>query len=1412
MLTNTLFKILIKEYATTEIISIDTFDKFLIDLDLRDEFFEHNVNKVKGFVFEYITKYDYLSRNLEVYLFNEIPSDVRRLFNLGMKDNGIDLLYNENDEWISVQCKWREKTNLSIHKNQILGFLEEAKQFNKRVLVTNVQTKNKYIVDRYDIGWVLRKDFEKIINRNLIDFIINETKLRPIVKKQKNFILRNCQSDALNSLVNSKLTKKQCIMFCGTGKSIVMIEYIKLKNVNRVVVLMPSLQLISQFYNNLKGHVDKQILCICSKFDKSSLTGGEVDDNQGDNLLNEYLKFESNNITYTTNQDVIGKELKKNNLIVLCTYQSSKLVEDFRFDLGLFDEAHKTVNSDMFGFTLYDRNCHINERVFFTATPKYYKGKDEKCISMSDEKIYGKEVFNYPYFQAKNDGYVLDFEIITYIVPENMEDLVNEKYIKKDNLNVRTEVLISALMIAQHIKNNDNSKKILTYHNSIINAVEFKKTLAYVFFKYEINIKVFTMCGNTSMEKRKDIFDEYETSKLAIICSSRVLNEGIDLPCTDTIAFVDPRSSTIDVTQCFGRADRIYGDQKKCSIIIPVHYNQVDGKHNYGDTIKILSAMSEIDNKLIANFVGKNVDNKINMVQMNIDCEIEYDKDGEAVKYNFGEVNEGLSLAIIESKVLGFDYKMNLLFKFCEENKCAPKYKTNYKGQNIGLWLMHNKQNINNIDDELYKKLSINEYIKSNLDEYLINKEKNKNKEKLDFDQWQILLFNYCNENKCTPQNKIKYENQNINNWLHHTKKKINTIDDELYKKLSVNKYVKENLDEYLINREKNKDKKNLNFEQWKTLLFNYCEENKYTPPNKANYENYNIGQWYQDQKKKVNKIDDEIYKKLSVNEYVKKNLEEYLNPDIKWNQTCNLVFKYSNENKCAPLHDTKYENQNIGLWLNVTQKRNINSVDDDLYKKLSKNIYVKENLDEYLKNVEKNSGKVKLDFEQWKELLFKYANENKCAPMGKIIYENQHLGSWFTNQKGRKKIINIDDELYKTLSVNEYIKENLDKYLAPNESWNTSCNLLFKYCNENKCSPKSNTIYENYNIGSFLGTQKKDINNINDSLYKKLSVNIYVKENLDKYIKNVENNKGKEKLEWEQSKSILFAYCNENNCEPKSNTIYQNYNIGSWLASQKKYINNINDILYKKLSVNIYVKDNLDKYLKNIDNNKGKEKLEWDQWQKLLFEFCEENKRVPQQREKYKNYGIGGWLQKYRLEINSINDELYKKLSTNEYVKQNLDEHLNPDNKLKELLFKYCIEYKCAPQQRTKYENQNIGMWLQNRRLQINSTEDELYKKLSVNEYIKKNLDEHLRYKEKNKDIEKLDFDQLKIILFNYSNENKCIPPARAKYENQNIGNWFHHKKQQINTINDEIYIKLSANEYVKKNLDEYLTKKNKS
>ncbi len=286
-------------------------------------------------------------------------------------------------------------------------------------------------------------------------------------------------------------------------------------------------------------------------------------------------------------------------------------------------------------------------------------------------------------------------------------------------------------------------------------------------------------------------------------------------------------------------------------------------------------------------------------------------------------------------------------------------------------------------------------------------------------------------------------------------------------------------------------------------------------------------------------------------------------------------------------------------------------------------------------------------------KILFKYCNEFQTHPTFKLIYENINLGYWYNEQK--KKIINIECDLYKIFSTNIYIKKELDRFLENKNtkiSSNQKIELLFEYCNIYKTYPPQNLEYKNINLGNFFSKQKQQLTNNECNLYKKLSNNEYVKKELDRFLEN----KKKVKLSEDQRIEILFKYSNTYKTHPIKSIKFEDINLGEFLHSMKKKINNTNDDLYIKLSKNKYIKESLDKYLKN----KTIIKLSQKQKIQLLFKYCNNNNKHPCVSENFEDYNIGRWYQDQKKKINNINNDLYIELSKNKIIKENLDKYLN--------------------------------------------------------------------------------------------------------------------------------------------------------
>jgi hypothetical protein len=109
----------------------------------------------------------------------------------------------------------------------------------------------------------------------------------------------------------------------------------------------------------------------------------------------------------------------------------------------------------------------------------------------------------------------------------------------------------------------------------------------------------------------------------------------------------------------------------------------------------------------------------------------EYDKNNNTemieLKKNENEkINEYVKVKCMSLNDI-WEMKKNLLFEFSNKNKRAPKESDSlYKNYNLNLWLQNNKRKIKNKEDNIYLKLSENNFIKINLDEYFENKNKTK--------------------------------------------------------------------------------------------------------------------------------------------------------------------------------------------------------------------------------------------------------------------------------------------------------------------------------------------------------------------------------------------------------------------------------------------------------------------------------------------------------------------------------------------------------------------------------------------------------------------------------------------------------------------------------------------------------------
>lgn len=411
---------------------------------------------------------------------------------------------------------------------------------------------------------------------------ISGSKLTPLEYQKK--IIKNLE------IYFSKNDNGRLYLPCGTGKTF--IGFWTFKNVlkyNSAFIVVPSLYLLSETYDSWQ----KELQYYDEKF-HFILIGSDMEKKE-QGYLNEFKP--------STNIDEIKEQLTiSNNIIAITTYQSSKLLLDsckemqFKFDLGIFDEAHRSVGEANKQFThiLSDKYRICEKKLFMTATEKIYnytnndvKKEDElKILSMDDKRIYGEEIYIYSLRQAITDGALVDYNIIApYINNNEYKDIIlNNDFIKsiKDNKIYNSELLSLSFMIL-YTMNKYKFTHLLIFCNKNKKAYELItviKDIAKLFFGNDDNTYFNYLSGKNSMKVRKEEINKFKNSKRGIICSARIFNEGVNIKICDAVCFADNRESSVDIIQCVGRCLRRYKQNKVAYIIIPCYAEIQDNFFN----------------------------------------------------------------------------------------------------------------------------------------------------------------------------------------------------------------------------------------------------------------------------------------------------------------------------------------------------------------------------------------------------------------------------------------------------------------------------------------------------------------------------------------------------------------------------------------------------------------------------------------------------------------------------------------------------------------------------------------------------------------------------------------------------------------------------------------------------------------
>jgi superfamily II DNA or RNA helicase len=596
--------------------SIKSFKEFEIKVSA---LFETNT-KAQGDAFEIFVEAYLLTQPItqcaETWLVGSIPVEVREELNLPNDSKGIDGVFKStNDVLVPYQVKFRSNRP-ALGFNEVAPFLGITEKAVDRLLITNCDSIAIDVKNRTGIRSLRGVDFDLLTED---DFTGIENWLKAKPTKRAQLVPDPYQVEALSNISNHLQSNDRgsVVMACGTGKTLVALWAVEQSKAKSILVLLPSLTLLQQTLSEWSAHnswgKNFSYLCVCS-------------DPQVD-LKNDEIELDITDVPFKidTDPEIVKRYLAQENgkiKIIFSTYQSSQVVgeatkEGYTFEIGVFDEAHKTtgVSEGRFALALKDENISIKKRLFFTATPKHYdirkrnKDGEFKFFSMDDESVYGSRAHTLSFSQAAEQGIICPYKVVVTLIDKQQVDdfaLKNGVTLIEGDA-VKAKWVASQVAVSSAIKHT-NAKKIITFHSRVKTAREFASDEIYGIKKFLPNFDVFHVHGKQRSNERKDTIYKFKSSPSSLITNAKCLTEGVDVPAVDMVAFVDPRHSKIDIAQAVGRAMRKPrgGDKQLGYIVVPLYAECTDEQsletaiknEGFDDVALIINSLLEQDSEL----------------------------------------------------------------------------------------------------------------------------------------------------------------------------------------------------------------------------------------------------------------------------------------------------------------------------------------------------------------------------------------------------------------------------------------------------------------------------------------------------------------------------------------------------------------------------------------------------------------------------------------------------------------------------------------------------------------------------------------------------------------------------------------------------------------------------------------------
>lgn len=571
----------------------------------------------------------YRSKLKHVWHESNLPPNVRQKLGLPSPDIGVDLVAEDRSgAYWAIQCKYHHDPGTNVTKNELNSFLDVTTRVcrGKFKTLLAVSSAHGYSIHLQkhapEVQYVLSDAFQSLDE----DFF---RQARALIRKQtpklRNRTPRPHQKVAIKNAVRHFIkdgeSRGKLIHPCGTGKSLIGYWIAEALEAKTIIVALPSLYLVRQTLADWT----KESLALQKQMDWLVVCSEDTIGDSGD----PSMRFQEIGVDVTTKVDDISAFLRKRSRgkkVIFTTYQSGIVTAKAArkanriFDVGIFDEAHRTVgqSDSMFAHLIDEENIRIRKRVFMTATERRYQGSSETILSMDDAGAYGATFDKMTFkeaLEAKNP-ILSDYKIVTMVIGRSeVEQLIKRNFLVKPDKGkwdhdtaART---LAALIALRKAMRRYRANHALTFHNSIAKAAAFKESQKQFngAVKGYGKVDCYHVSSKVSTGERKLELERFRHSDKALITNAKCLTEGVDVPTIDAVLFADTKRSTVDIVQAAGRALRRAPNKKMGYIIVPTLVDEDDPEaadKAFQDILMTLRAMASNDDRIIDYFRSVN--------------------------------------------------------------------------------------------------------------------------------------------------------------------------------------------------------------------------------------------------------------------------------------------------------------------------------------------------------------------------------------------------------------------------------------------------------------------------------------------------------------------------------------------------------------------------------------------------------------------------------------------------------------------------------------------------------------------------------------------------------------------------------------------------------------------------------------